>query len=306
MKTIYTDRNNIILTTYTVILFLTSSYHSRKNQLQVFKAAAVENESSSIHINKPRRSLQKVSTKSSIKSPSNNVPSTGTRDTTGATTRTTSTASTTSDSFEPWTFNVFADWHGAETFVLKPNTIDDTSGLSLLSSSPSSSPSSSSLLQSNGVSNETSEEASLGESLAWTGALTVLQHIRQTYGKADLTLIVGDTNSGKWNSKEFRYKFREELKKDWNNILGQQMFIDAMKIDATTETNTDTNSTINISEEEFSYNPVQWNEFIDQLSDKDIVVLAGHNCYSTIKNLYHQAGYENLLVCVGDHELGGK
>jgi len=39
-------------------------------------------------------------------------------------------------------------------------------------------------------------------------------------------------------------------------------------------------------------------------STQDAVYKAGINCYGTIKNLFSSAGYEKILVAVGDHELG--
>jgi len=42
-----------------------------------------------------------------------------------------------------------------------------------------------------------------------------------------------------------------------------------------------------------------------ELSPQEAVLLAGRNCYGTMKKLFAQAGYEKILVAVGDHELGG-
>jgi hypothetical protein len=149
-------------------------------------------------------------------------------------------------SYEPWLFNVFADWHGAESFVIKPPTASTTSELP---SSPS---------------------------MAWDGALKVLQHIKQEYG-GEVTLLVGDTNNGKWNSLEFQTKFTKHLKERWEELDDREEY-------ATQE---------------------DWNTFVDNLSDTDIIDIAGRNCYSAIKHIFNQVGYDNLLVCIGDHELGG-
>lgn len=49
----------------------------------------------------------------------------------------------------------------------------------------------------------------------------------------------------------------------------------------------------------------EWvNEHFPGDSIQDAVYNAGINCYGTIKNLFSSAGYEKLLVSIGDHELG--
>ncbi len=50
-------------------------------------------------------------------------------------------------------------------------------------------------------------------------------------------------------------------------------------------------------------------EFIKKLDPsllpQQAVLTAGRNCYSTMKKLFSSAGFETMLVAVGDHELGG-
>ncbi len=36
----------------------------------------------------------------------------------------------------------------------------------------------------------------------------------------------------------------------------------------------------------------------------NIIALAGKNCYSMIRKVFSAAGYEKILVSIGDHELG--
>ena len=46
------------------------------------------------------------------------------------------------------------------------------------------------------------------------------------------------------------------------------------------------------------------NKYFPGSSAQDAVYKSGINCYGTIKNLFSSAGYEKILVAVGDHELG--
>jgi len=46
-------------------------------------------------------------------------------------------------------------------------------------------------------------------------------------------------------------------------------------------------------------------KFEPKLTVKQRVLQAGRNCYGTMRNLFREAGYETILVAVGDHELGG-
>mmetsp|Transcript_6269 Transcript_6269/g.7943 ORF Transcript_6269/g.7943 Transcript_6269/m.7943 type:complete len:512 (+) Transcript_6269:47-1582(+) len=50
-------------------------------------------------------------------------------------------------------------------------------------------------------------------------------------------------------------------------------------------------------------------EFIDKLdptlTPQEAVLHAGENCYSTMKELFQQGGYDEMLMCLGDHEIGG-
>lgn len=52
------------------------------------------------------------------------------------------------------------------------------------------------------------------------------------------------------------------------------------------------------------YRPEWINKYFPGHSTQDAVYKAGINCYGTIKNLFSSAGYEKILVAVGDHELG--
>ena len=49
-------------------------------------------------------------------------------------------------------------------------------------------------------------------------------------------------------------------------------------------------------------------EFINKLdpslTPQEAVLQAGRNCYSTMKSLFSQGGFDTLLMAVGDHELG--
>ena len=50
--------------------------------------------------------------------------------------------------------------------------------------------------------------------------------------------------------------------------------------------------------EEFAEN------FRPELKIEERVLLAGRNCYGTMKKLFTEAGYQHVLIAVGDHELG--
>ena len=54
-------------------------------------------------------------------------------------------------------------------------------------------------------------------------------------------------------------------------------------------------------------------EFIERLSEKyakktltpnESIALAGSNCYSTIRKVFLEAGYDDILLSIGDHEIG--
>lgn len=45
-------------------------------------------------------------------------------------------------------------------------------------------------------------------------------------------------------------------------------------------------------------------KFFNDKSAADAVYQAGINCYSTLRELFNQAGYYTLLMAIGDHELG--
>jgi len=41
------------------------------------------------------------------------------------------------------------------------------------------------------------------------------------------------------------------------------------------------------------------------LTPEEVVMEAGKNCYGRMKHLFTEAGYDQLLIAIGDHELGG-
>ncbi|GFH44387.1 hypothetical protein CTEN210_00861 [Chaetoceros tenuissimus] len=41
------------------------------------------------------------------------------------------------------------------------------------------------------------------------------------------------------------------------------------------------------------------------MTEQQVILQAGRNCYSTMKNLFTESGFENMLVALGDHEIGG-
>ena len=45
--------------------------------------------------------------------------------------------------------------------------------------------------------------------------------------------------------------------------------------------------------------------FKPDLDVKERVLEAGRNCYGTMRNMFKNAGYDQILMAVGDHELGG-
>jgi hypothetical protein len=117
---------------------------------------------------------------------------------------------TSTNSEEPWSFIVLADWHGAESFAKRPGTASE----------------------------------------AWSNSLGTINHIKQNYG-GDLVLLPGDSNTGEWDTEEFIDKFDPSL------------------------------------------------------TPQEAVLEAGKNCYGTVKNLFSEGGYKDILMAVGDHEIGG-
>lgn len=79
--------------------------------------------------------------------------------------------------------------------------------------------------------------------------VTTISNIHETYG-GDLIILPGDTQSGNWNTNEWR------------------------------------------------------NKFYPNLSIQEAVYKAGMNCWTTMKSLFADAGYDKILVAVGDHEIG--
>jgi len=49
----------------------------------------------------------------------------------------------------------------------------------------------------------------------------------------------------------------------------------------------------------------QIHKFRPNLTVQQRVLRAGKNCYGTMRKLFIEAGYEQILMTVGDHELGG-
>ena len=47
------------------------------------------------------------------------------------------------------------------------------------------------------------------------------------------------------------------------------------------------------------------NSFDPSLEPEESVLTAGKNCYRTIRNLFEEGGYPDVLIAIGDHELGG-
>ena len=52
-------------------------------------------------------------------------------------------------------------------------------------------------------------------------------------------------------------------------------------------------------------------KFIAKISEKhgpvtsnQAIAIAGNNCYSTTKRIFKKAGYDKVLLAVGDHEIG--
>jgi len=77
-----------------------------------------------------------------------------------------------------------------------------------------------------------------------------IHHVKQAYG-GELVVLPGDSNVGKWDTKEFAEKFKPRIQV------------------------------------------------------KKRVLLAGRNCYGAMRGVFAEAGYEHILMAVGDHELGG-
>jgi hypothetical protein len=43
---------------------------------------------------------------------------------------------------------------------------------------------------------------------------------------------------------------------------------------------------------------------VTEMTTNEAIAIAGENCYSTSKRLFSEAGYDKILLTVGDHELG--
>lgn len=52
------------------------------------------------------------------------------------------------------------------------------------------------------------------------------------------------------------------------------------------------------------YDATYISKYFPGLSPQQAVYQAGTNCYSTIKNLFSEAGFEKVLIGIGDHEIG--
>ena len=46
-------------------------------------------------------------------------------------------------------------------------------------------------------------------------------------------------------------------------------------------------------------------KFRPELKISKRVLLAGRNCYGAMRAIFVEAGYDHILMAVGDHELGG-
>uniref|UniRef100_A0A7S3QJ37 Laminin G domain-containing protein n=1 Tax=Chaetoceros debilis TaxID=122233 RepID=A0A7S3QJ37_9STRA len=52
------------------------------------------------------------------------------------------------------------------------------------------------------------------------------------------------------------------------------------------------------------HRPDYINKYFPGMTNAEAVLKAGNNCFGTIRSLFTDAGYEKVLVAVGDHELG--
>ena len=43
---------------------------------------------------------------------------------------------------------------------------------------------------------------------------------------------------------------------------------------------------------------------LESLTNNEAIAIAGKNCYSTMKRVFSKAGYDKVLLALGDHELG--
>jgi hypothetical protein len=54
-----------------------------------------------------------------------------------------------------------------------------------------------------------------------------------------------------------------------------------------------------------NWNTNEWiNKHYPGLSVQEAVYKAGTNCWTTMKSLFSDAGYDKILVAIGDHEIG--
>ena len=117
---------------------------------------------------------------------------------------------------DPWSFVVLADWHGAESFAVKPNVEDDEN---------------------------------------YFNAREIFRSIREEHN-AEVMLLPGDIQTGHWHEPFFNRYLEDTL-----NITG--------------------------------------------LSVNETIRLGAENCYSAAKKLFSEAGFDEVLLAFGDHELGG-
>ena len=43
---------------------------------------------------------------------------------------------------------------------------------------------------------------------------------------------------------------------------------------------------------------------LESLTNNEAIAIGGENCYSTMKRVFSKAGYDKILLTLGDHELG--
>ena len=115
-----------------------------------------------------------------------------------------------STSTTPWDLLVFADFHGAETFSIEPDTT---------------------------------------KNIMYQTHLDTLTYIHDTYG-GERVLLPGDSNTGKWHLSSYR------------------------------------------------------DQHFPSLSIKETIYQASLNCYTTLRKLFNEAGFDDIDMAIGDHELG--
>jgi len=95
---------------------------------------------------------------------------------------------------DPWSFLVLADWHGAESFALKPVTDDN-------------------------YNTHTNPKYEIIK--------PILQHIKNTYG-GELIVMPGDTLNGHWYTEKFANRFYDKFPK-YSDLNGQGVILQAAR-----------------------------------------------------------------------------